>query len=113
VVAPAYDASGSSAALALKGPIACRKVQGTVRAHAIGGSPATCVWAGVSSLLHRPPDLVVSGINVGPNLGRDVLISGTAGSALFAASRGIPALARVSVIADAIGRPEAEEQAGA
>jgi len=93
VVSPAYDASGSSAALALKGAIPCRKVQGSARAYAIGGTPATCVWVGMSSLLDRKPDLVVSGINMGPNLGCDTLISGTVGAALFAGSRGVSALA--------------------
>lgn len=93
VVSPAYDASGSSAALALKGAITCRRMPGPTRAYAIGGSPATCVWVGMSSLLDRKPDLVVSGINIGPNLGRDTLISGTVGAAMFAGSRGVSALA--------------------
>lgn len=93
VVGSERDASGSGAALALRGPIACRRVEGPARAFAVDATPATCVWAGVAALLHRKPDLVVSGINIGPNLGRDVLISGTAGAALFAGSQGIPALA--------------------
>jgi 5'-nucleotidase len=61
--------------------------------HAIGGTPAMAVLYGALKLLPRKPDLVVSGINYGLNVGSGVTISGTVGAALEAASAGIPSLA--------------------
>lgn len=60
---------------------------------AVGGSPAQAVLHGVLDVLKRKPDLVVSGINYGENVGSGVTISGTVGAAMEAASLGIPALA--------------------
>ncbi len=61
--------------------------------HAVGGSPAQAVLHGIIEIMPQPPDLVVSGINYGENVGTGVTISGTVGAALEAASHGIPALA--------------------
>jgi 5'-nucleotidase len=61
--------------------------------HAVGGSPAQAVLHGILEIMPQPPDLVVSGINYGENVGTGVTISGTVGAALEAASHGIPALA--------------------
>lgn len=61
--------------------------------HAVGGSPAQAVQHGVLEIMSQPPDLVVSGINYGENIGTGVTVSGTVGAALEAASLGIPALA--------------------
>ena len=61
--------------------------------HAIGGTPAMAVLYGVMRLLPQKPDLVVSGINYGLNVGSGVTISGTVGAALEAAALEIPALA--------------------
>ncbi len=61
--------------------------------HSVGGSPAQVVQHAVLEILPRPPDLVVSGINYGENVGTGITISGTVGAALEAASLGIPALA--------------------
>ena len=66
---------------------------------AIGGSPAQTVLHGVYEVMKRKPDLVVSGINYGENVGSGITISGTVGAALEAASLGIPAMA-VSLEAD-------------
>jgi 5'-nucleotidase len=60
---------------------------------AVGGSPAQAVLHGVYEVMKRKPDLVVSGINYGENIGSGVTISGTVGAALEAAALGIPALA--------------------
>ncbi len=65
----------------------------TCSVYAIGGSPAQAVLHALVEILEAPPDLVVSGINYGENLGSGVTISGTVGAALEAASFGIPALA--------------------
>lgn len=61
--------------------------------YAVEGTPAQSVQHGVLELVPRVPDLVVSGINYGENVGTGVTISGTVGAALEAASMGIPALA--------------------
>lgn len=60
---------------------------------AIGGSPAQAVMHAVLEIMPTPPDLVVSGINYGENLGTGVTVSGTVGAAIEAAASGIPALA--------------------
>jgi len=62
-------------------------------AFAIGGSPAQAVMHGVLELLPQKPDLVVSGINYGENIGNSIMISGTVGAAMEGASLGIPSLA--------------------
>ena len=64
-----------------------------VEAYAVGGTPAQAVQHAVLEILPEFPDLVVSGINYGENVGTGVTISGTVGAALEAASEGIPALA--------------------
>ncbi len=61
--------------------------------YAVGGTPAQVVQHGVLEIVERRPDLVVSGINYGENVGTSVTISGTIGAALEAASVAIPALA--------------------
>jgi 5'-nucleotidase len=61
--------------------------------YAVGGSPAQAVLHGIMEIMPQPPDLVVSGINYGENVGTGVTISGTVGAALEAASHDIPALA--------------------
>jgi 5'-nucleotidase len=61
--------------------------------YAVGGSPAQAVLHGILEIMPEPPDLVVSGINYGENVGTGVTISGTVGAALEAASHGIKGLA--------------------
>lgn len=61
--------------------------------HAVGGTPAQAVLHAVLEIMPQKPDLVVSGINYGENVGTGISISGTVGAALEAASLGIPALA--------------------
>jgi 5'-nucleotidase len=61
--------------------------------HAVAGSPTQAVLHGILEIMPQAPDLVVSGINYGENVGTGVTISGTVGAALEAASHGIPALA--------------------
>jgi 5'-nucleotidase len=61
--------------------------------YSVGGSPAQAVLHGILEIMPERPDLVVSGINYGENVGTGVTISGTVGAALEAASHGIPALA--------------------
>ena len=61
--------------------------------YAVGGSPAQAVLHGILDILKHKPDLVVSGINYGENVGYGITISGTVGAAMEAAAMGIPALA--------------------
>lgn len=60
---------------------------------AVSGTPADCIKLGVQALLPEKPDLVISGINRGPNLGTDVFYSGTVSAAIEAAILGVPAIA--------------------
>ncbi len=91
VVAPDRNQSAMSHALTLGTPLRVKKHSEQV--FACSGTPTDCVFMGVLHLLPRPPDVVVSGINHGPNLGDDVSYSGTVSAALEAAIMGIPGLA--------------------
>ena len=95
VAAPASQQSGASMAITYREPIFVRPIKLTadVSGYAIQARPATCVRVGVESLLERKPDLVISGINSGPNLGIVSFYSGTVGAARQAALLGIPAIA--------------------
>jgi 5'-nucleotidase len=66
---------------------------GSLKAYALAAPPAACAWLGMEALLGRRPDLVVSGINKGPNLGSDTVISGTVGAVRLAQSLGLTGLA--------------------
>jgi 5'-nucleotidase len=95
VAAPATGQSGIGHALILRAPIMVSEKQQPNGAlwYAIEGPPATCVRLAVESLLTRRPDLVISGINRGDNLGTTVYHSGTLGAAREAALVGLPAMA--------------------
>lgn len=96
VVAPDRDQSGSGTSITLRHPLRMRDVKSTVKgvtAHSVEGSPADSVILALRLILKEPVDLVVSGINEGPNLGDDVYVSGTVGAALQGFFYGIPALA--------------------
>ncbi|HEU4535799.1 MAG TPA: 5'/3'-nucleotidase SurE [Polyangiaceae bacterium] len=94
VVAPETEQSATSHSLSLHRPLRLRRVEAGV--FALDGTPADCVYValnGRSGALPRRPDLVVSGLNHGVNLGYDVFYSGTVGAAREAALRGVKALA--------------------
>jgi 5'-nucleotidase len=98
VVAPReqYSGAGRSLPIHSDGIIETKQVQVNGQkwlVHAVGGSPAQAVLHGVLEVLPRCPDLVVSGINFGDNVGTAITASGTVGAALEAAGIGIPALA--------------------
>jgi 5'-nucleotidase len=95
VAAPATEQSGIGHALILRAPVMVNeKKQPTgVTWYAIEGPPATCVQLALESLLPRRPDLVISGINRGDNLGTTVYHAGTLGAAREAALVGVPAIA--------------------
>lgn len=91
VVAPDGERSTSSHSFTLSKPVAVRQVG--ERTFAVDGWPADCVYLGLFELLPRRPDVVVSGINFGANMGTDVLYSGTVAAAREAFTRGVPAIA--------------------
>lgn len=91
IVAPDREVSACSHGLTLKHPLRAERLSPGV--HAVDGTPADCVHLAISKLLPRAPDLVVSGINRGANLGDDVFYSGTVGGAREACFLGLPAIA--------------------
>lgn len=101
VVAPEHERSATGHAVTLHKPLRARRFgayPAAVTAWATNGTPADCVVLGVLDLLGPRPDVVISGINVGPNLGRDLTYSGTVSGAMEGAIMGIPSMA-VSVAA--------------
>lgn len=95
VVAPISGQSGAAHAITFMHPLICERISigGKAFGWGVDGSPADCVKVGVSELSEARPDLVVSGINAGSNLGVDVIYSGTVAAAVEAAFIGIPSLA--------------------
>ena len=91
IVAPDGERSGMSHYLTLKDPVRARKVAD--RSYKTTGSPADCVIVALLGIMPKRPDIVLSGINVGPNLGTDLIYSGTAAAARQAAFMGCPAVA--------------------
>src|SRR5690606_11337562 len=81
VVAPEYEQSGASHSLTLSDPLRVRQI--SKRRFAVRGTPTDCVMMAVHKLIEsRPPDLVLSGVNRGSNLGEDVTYSGTVAAAM-------------------------------
>ncbi len=91
VIAPEYNNSAKSNALTLHSPLYLQQAANGFRY--INGTPADCVHIALTGLLDNPPDLVVSGINNGANMGDDTIYSGTVGAAMEGYLFGIPAIA--------------------
>jgi 5'-nucleotidase len=92
VVAPEYEQSGASHSLTLSDPLRVRQV--SRRRYAVRGTPTDCVMMGVHELLvDRRPDLILSGVNRGGNLGEDVTYSGTIAAAMEGTLVKIPSIA--------------------
>jgi 5'-nucleotidase len=97
VVAPERDRSGASNSLTLDYPLRPRRADnGFVF---VDGTPTDCVHLAVTGLLEDEPDIVISGINSGANLGDDVIYSGTVAAAMEGRFLGLPAIA-VSLVLD-------------
>jgi len=90
-VAPDRDRSGASNSLTLDQPIRILDRQG--QRYRVAGTPTDCVHLALTGLLDEEPDMVVSGINRGANLGDDVIYSGTVAAAMEGRYLGLPALA--------------------
>lgn len=99
VVAPESEQSGAGHSLTLRRPLRLRQIG--ERRHAVDGTPTDCVLVAVQHLLQdRKPDLVLSGVNRGGNLGEDVGYSGTVSAAMEANLLGLPAIALSQTWAD-------------
>jgi len=91
VVAPQTEASAAGHSLTLRRPLRLEHISPGV--YAVDGTPTDCVNIAVAEVLKGPPDLVVSGINKGLNIGDDVTYSGTVAGAFEAALLGYPGIA--------------------
>lgn len=91
VIAPDQDKSGASSSLTLDRPLHPSTLSNGFIS--VNGTPTDCVHLGLNGLLEQVPDMVVSGINLGANLGDDVLYSGTVAAALEGRFIGTPAFA--------------------
>lgn len=91
VVAPDRNRSGASNSLTLDSPLRVEQVED--RVYFVNGTPTDCVHVAITGLLEDEPDMVVSGINHGANLGDDVLYSGTVAAAMEGRFLGLPAIA--------------------
>lgn len=91
VIAPERDRSGASNSLTLDRPLMLRRAASGFQY--LNGTPTDCVHVAVTGLLDPKPDLIVSGINDGANMGDDTLYSGTVAAAMEGYLLGIPAIA--------------------
>ena len=91
VVAPDRDRSGASNSLTLSRPLSLSPMDSGF--YSVDGTPADCVYLGVNGVWDETPDLVISGINHGGNLGDDVLYSGTVAAAMEGRNLGMTAIA--------------------
>jgi 5'-nucleotidase len=91
VVAPDREQSGTSHSLTLHRPI--RPMRRPDGAFQVDGTPTDCVMLALEALMPERPDFVFSGVNHGPNMGEDVLYSGTVAAAMEAVVLGVPGIA--------------------
>ena len=91
VVAPERDRSGASNSLTLDRPLIVRRAANGY--YSVNGTPTDCVHIAVTGLLDFTPDIIVSGVNLGANMGDDTIYSGTVAAAVEGYLLGIPSLA--------------------
>jgi 5'-nucleotidase len=111
VVAPDRERSATSHAFTLDRPLRCDEIE--PRWFSVDGTPADCVYLGMLKICAERPQLVVSGINFGFNLGSDVFYSGTVAGAVEAALRDVPAVAMSLEWARGMHRDESQFAAAA
>ena len=102
IVAPDRNRSGASNSLTLDAPIRIKEIDRGV--HRVSGTPTDCVHVALTGLLEEDPDIVVSGINAGANLGDDVIYSGTVAAAMEGRFLGFPAVALSLVLGENVKR---------
>lgn len=99
IVAPAHDQSGTSHSISLHSPLRVARLG--ERRFSVIGTPGDCTVMAVRHLMREtPPDLVLSGINRGANLGIETVFSGTVGAAMTAMLLGLPAIALSQAFSD-------------
>src|SRR6185503_13321497 len=103
VVAPERDRSGASNSLTLDRPLSVRRAPNGYMY--VNGTPTDCVHLAVTGLLEALPDVIVSGINYGANMGEDTIYSGTVAAATEGFLLGIPSVA-ISLVAEGGGHFE-------
>jgi 5'-nucleotidase len=104
VVAPDRERSACALSVTLRQPLRAQKVK--PRVWAVEGTPVDCIYFALQKFLPRRPDLIISGMNPGPNLGQqDVHYSGTVAGAIQGSFHGIPSVA-VSLLPNADGRTD-------
>ena len=91
VIAPNQDRSGASNSLTLTVPVRVEQIKNGY--FVCSGTPTDCVHLGITGLMPKGPDMIISGINNARNLGDDVLYSGTVGAAMEGRFLGLPAIA--------------------
>lgn len=91
VVAPERDRSGASNSLTLDRPLTLRRAHNGF--YYVNGTPTDCVHLAVTGMLEHPPDMVISGVNHGGNMGDDTIYSGTVAAATEGFMLGIPSMA--------------------
>lgn len=102
IVAPENEKSAVSLALTLHHPLRVKKINAFT--YAVSGTPADCIYLAVQNILPAKPDLIISGMNPGPNLGQqDTSYSGTVAGALQGTFMNIPSMA-VSILPDKKGK---------
>jgi 5'-nucleotidase len=97
IVAPDRERSAAGHSLTLHRPLKAEEIR--ARVFSINGTPTDCVTLGINKLLPQKPDIVVSGINRGANLGDDITYSGTVSAAIEGTMFGVPSVA-FSVVSD-------------
>jgi 5'-nucleotidase len=110
IAAPSQNQSGKGHSITTSDPIFVDTItlEGDLPAFSLETTPATCVKVAVEALMSQKPDLVVSGINRGYNLGMVTYVSGTVGAAREAALKGIPAIAASLAVEQTDYKPAAE-----
>jgi len=109
IVAPDKNRSGASNSLTLDSPIRIKEIEDGV--FRVSGTPTDCVHVALTGLLDEDPDIVVSGINAGANLGDDVIYSGTVAAAMEGRFLGFPAVA-LSLVLDESSKKHHFDTAG-
>jgi len=95
IVAPEVEQSAVGHAITLNRPLMIRRTNkdGSFLGYAVSGTPADCVKIGIKELSEKPVDLVISGINIGSNVGINVIYSGTVSAATEGSILGVPSMA--------------------
>ena len=91
VIAPSENRSGASRSITLRREVVIQQIE--PKRYSCSGTPADCIIFGMSQILDKPPDLVLTGINHGMNVADDILYSGTVAGAMEAALLQVPAIA--------------------